>query len=717
MLTWLSHRPHHPSAQVLPTADADNFMKAYIQFNGTNSEADVIKFAGVLLSRKDVQSFLARPDSFGKAGLDADLVLCAVLTDATPAGLANFSGAGKAQEALVDSLLGNPILMRDMLVAAGAQHAGQNIDSPHWYGQAMEIYTQIIKASTVLASPLRANAGPWDDRSQTKQAVLHRLAVGTAVEQAVPISYRFKQTVTPPWGPTSDGTTTIIDPVARYLYFEKSYLAGELDPAFEVLTAFEMRHVSNTDAVNADLTWMRETTAIYNPSLIAGEDYHWRYVRAVRNDVAYGDPMCATHPGICDGHYTQIPAMDGVCGYRAFFGRFSRNANGLPTWGFPQRGHGAMTTWTPGGWEVLLGASWPYGHEGPRSGVDFHLEVLARELRTEYQTVLRGQWAARARGEVRAGQRFGDGKGGLWSVLMLYNKKAIVAGAVFKNGTSSIPVRPIGPSAVPTKIGALIANWPSPAPTPSITTRSDGTINIPAAAYDRSLTKGKVIVMNSFDHGDQLMHAGGDLFEPNSSTLVYQVPVDAAGTYYLTANHSTWHVDQDLKVSVNGVLGKVNNVPVYFTIGYWNETQALQVELAKGVNTLAFTRLSTRQLTFKEFFLYKTKPNIPAPPGNYTPQPITPPPPSSKYILEGPDTSCLKQGILEVPAQYCNEACKLFGFKPTGARARPTPPGCFVMMEGKYKGNCNFNSNKSATCDNPPCTLYDSTVQNICLRQ
>ena len=35
------------------------------------------------------------------------------------------------------------------------------------------------------------------------------------------------------------------------------------DPAFEVLTAFEMRHVANSDAVHADLTWMRETTAMY----------------------------------------------------------------------------------------------------------------------------------------------------------------------------------------------------------------------------------------------------------------------------------------------------------------------------------------------------------------------------------------------------------------------------------------------------------------------
>ena len=485
-----------------------------------------------------------------------------------------------------------------------------------------------------------------------------------------------------------------------------------------MLTALEMRHVANSDAVNEDLAWGRDTMAIYNPALIAGESLNgWRYSRAVRDDVSYGDPMCATHPGLCDGHYTQIPAMDGVCGYRAFFGRFTRNAHGIPTWGFAEHGHGAMTTWSPNGWEVQLGAGWPFGWYGQRSGLDFQLEMQTRELRPAFETVLRGSWVASARGDATAGQTWGHGVGGLWDALMLYRKKAIVAGAVFKNGTSSIPVRPIGPSAVPTKIGALIAQWKTPFPTPKVTTGADGTIRIPAAAYVKALTTGSVTAMNGFDGGDQLMHHGGSLFKSNASALAYQVTLDEAGTYYLTANHSTWHVDQDLKVAVNGVIGKVNEVPVYFTIGYWNETQAIQVDLVKGVNTLTFTRLSTTQTTFKEFFLYKAEPHIPAPPANYTPKPITPPPPTSAFILESPDTSCLKQGILEVPAQYCDEACTLLGFKAGGARSRPTPPGCFVMMEGQYKGNCNFNLNKSATCDNPPCTLYGSKVQNICLRK
>jgi hypothetical protein len=44
-----------------------------------------------------------------------------------------------------------------------------------------------------------------------------------------------------------------------------------------------------------------------------------------------------------------------------------------------------MTTWSPNGWEVLLGAGWPYGWSGTRSGLDFHVEMLARELRLPFQ--------------------------------------------------------------------------------------------------------------------------------------------------------------------------------------------------------------------------------------------------------------------------------------------------------------------------------------------
>ena len=200
-------------------------MQAYAVFNGNNTEADVIKYAGALLSRTDVQAFFALPDSFDKGGLDADLVLCAVLVEATAAGLATFAAKGKAQEATVDSLLANTMLMRDMLVAGSVTngHKGVGAGSARAYGEAAELYAQITKASAVLTKNdgLHATPTPWDDRSQTKQAVLRRAALAMAVEHAVPVNLRFTQTVTPPWGPSCDPTVTVVDPIARYAMAEK----------------------------------------------------------------------------------------------------------------------------------------------------------------------------------------------------------------------------------------------------------------------------------------------------------------------------------------------------------------------------------------------------------------------------------------------------------------------------------------------------------------
>ena len=46
-----------------------------------------------------------------------------------------------------------------------------------------------------------------------------------------------------------------------------------------------------------------------------------------------------------------------------------------------------MTSWSPTGWSVMLGASWQYAwwshnQKVQQGGLDFHLDTLARELRS-----------------------------------------------------------------------------------------------------------------------------------------------------------------------------------------------------------------------------------------------------------------------------------------------------------------------------------------------
>ena len=324
-------------APTLSPSDEANFMSAYTKYNGTGNEEEVIQFAKVLLNESSVEQFLTLPDSFIPSGLDSDMVLCAVLFDATPLGLAEFAVKGDIEQDLINTLLNDTLLMRDMLVAGGP--------ADNMYGQAMAIYTAINDSSIKLQQlfQVQSDSIPWDDRNQS--TILKRLALGTSLAHAVPINIAF----------LSNGS--VVDPVERYLHYEKAYLAGDLDPAFEVLTVFECKMMSDSDALEEDLLWLRTTMANYRPDYIA-RDYSWRYTQAVHQEVRYGDPQCSQFmEGVCNNHYSQIPVAGGECGPRAFFSRFARKAFGMPTWGVTQPGHAAMSSWSPqGGWTIQLGA-------------------------------------------------------------------------------------------------------------------------------------------------------------------------------------------------------------------------------------------------------------------------------------------------------------------------------------------------------------------------
>ena len=678
--------------------DESDFMAAYTQFNGTGSEALVIQLAERLLGDPGVQKFLTLPDSWGSGGLDADMVLCAVLHDATPLALAQFAAQGQTEEMLVYQLLNDTLLMRDMLLAGGP--------AENQYGPAVAIYAAINASSTELFSrqPLRAGV-PWDDRNQT--TVLRRFALGTALVHAVPIPITFQ------------AATTTVDPVARYLHFERAYLAGDLDPAFEVLTVFECMLVSDSPSYDEDILWLRTTMANYRPDYIARE-YQWRYTQAVHQEVAYGDSQCP-NVDVCNGHFSQIPVAGGVCGWRAFFSRFARKSFGLPTWGVTEQGHAAMSSWSPvGGWTIQLGSSWAYGWSGAQSGDDFYLEVQARETRDSFQQILRGNWVAKARGEVPVSIDWvpsnpkAYGKGGVWGAAMLYAKKIAV------NATVPLPPRPIGPSVVPTAVARLIAAWPSTWPKPNVTTDGNGTIIVPSAALSFVNRTAAVSTMKSFDLlGEQLVIISGNYMDPAASSFAYEVSVPSAGVRFLTANFSTWHINIDLIVRINNASDdQLIAVPIFYTVGHWNETQPVEVQLEAGKNVLTFMRSTeaAAPVAIKEFLLYLSPPAIPAPPRNFTPAPPAPRP--NKFIEVPADTSCYKQGITDVPPQFCMEACESLNFKYDGAKATTNMTGCFVLSSGPTAGACMFNSNTTAAiCPQQPCTVDGGVAQQICIRQ
>lgn len=94
------------------------------------------------------------------------------------------------------------------------------------------------------------------------------------------------------------------------------------------------------------------------------------------------------HPEHEFRNYKELLSAGGVCGARAWFGRFIAKSFGMPTWGVRQPGHAAISRWTPAGWVTCLGGGFRSSHftekryaagkRFDRGGLDFEEETKAR---------------------------------------------------------------------------------------------------------------------------------------------------------------------------------------------------------------------------------------------------------------------------------------------------------------------------------------------------
>jgi len=520
----------------------------------TRARADELAAAKALLA--ETEAFLS------SAKLDGKLAKAAVLAHATPRGLAEFAQQKPEQTALVEKLLNDETLMKDMLVAGGAEYGR--------YGQAMEIFTAIQKASPKAAD-----------------GVLRRLALATSLEHAAPIAQSNAE--------NQINSPSTVDPLKRYLHYEKAYLDGELDPVFKNLSAWEMRMVVDSDAPDEILAWGREMLRTYRPDHIANPDYGWRYVSIVKTDVQYGSQDVKNdRPDL--HHYQNIPLNGGVCGRRAFFGRFILKSLGIPTWGVTQHKHAALSHWTPKGWVVNLGAgfnaSWWDKDDVPRNGTEFLLEAQARERGDDYWRVLRAQWVSRVLGEPARNERK-KVEGGFWSNLGHY-QAAILASQAVQLGPLG---QELGEANTPESelIGDLA---PCVAADQKVAFDQNGTIVIPAAAHGK--TTGKAAAMKSFGGGMQIIAGGGFKTE-----YVFDVP--QAGKYALTARVATLQQGQKFLIAANGAPESVE-LAVPYTIGLWQLTQPVEIALSEGANILHFAiQDGSRTVAIKNFSLIPVK--------------------------------------------------------------------------------------------------------------
>ncbi|MBX3418691.1 MAG: hypothetical protein KF851_13885 [Pirellulaceae bacterium] len=512
-----------------------------------------------------VQSLLQNLKPFlSSDALDAKLAKFVVLHEATPARLAEFAAESETHLTQIERMLADDSLLLQMVVADGAQNGN--------YGRAMQIYHDIQRASD------RASDGN-----------LQRLALAIALEHATPIAQRNAASRT--------DAPEFVDPVKRYLHYEHAFLDGELDPAFKDFSVWDYRMVVYGDEPDEMLAWGREMLRNYRPDQITMPDQRWRYVSSVRTDIRYGSEDNKYDRDDLQ-FYQNILMNGGICGRRAFFGRFLLRAFGIPTAARPQPGHAALVRWTPDGWVPCLGAGWGSGSTKTPYGKDlnFLATTQARALGESFMQVKRAHWIGDVMGEPRT---YGliDSNPDFWNSVALYSQREMIAAA------EALALAAIGEDiaeANESKEKEAIAAVALSDKDREIIVDSDGTITIPAAACSRpTKSTGKIIFMPSNLGGLQLHYSRNGQHEP----FEYTFNAPAAGKYILTARVVTPSWRQSLFVTVNGS-DQRTEISLPFTVGMWETTPPIEIELRAGPNHLRFTREGeVKGLTIRDFTL------------------------------------------------------------------------------------------------------------------
>ena len=433
---------------------------------------------------------------------------------------------------------------------------------------------------------------------------MQRLALAISLEHAVPVQQRNPKSQT-------DAPATI-NPVKRYLHFEKAYLDDELDPGFKHLTAWDLRMVVDGNEPDRILAWGREMLRNYRPDHVYTSDYRWRYVAAVRTDCKYGSQ---------DNKYDKpelqffqnILMNGGVCGRRAFFGRFILRSFGVPTTARPQRGHAALAHWTPDGWVVCLGGRWGVGwangpnkwptkgrRNGRNSDLDFLATTQARNSRKSFLQVKRAQWIGDILGEKRAyGFRTNDPE--FWYAISFYRQNEIIEEAKAK--TLPAVGEELG-EANESKVKYAIESATITEADRKIVLGKDGLITIPAVACSKpTKSTGKIIFMPSKLGGKQLHYSRTG--KPETFEYAFEAPTE--GKYALTARVVTPSWKQHLLLQVNSDKKQVD-IALPFTVGMWENTEPVEITLEKGRNVLRFSRAAqVKGVTIKNFTLKPLK--------------------------------------------------------------------------------------------------------------
>ena len=504
--------------------------------------------------------------------LDAKLAAYMVMSHATPHGLAAYAQQGGAQKKLIDDLLAHPELLVEIAMADGASGAN--------YGRAMEIH-QSIHATSPKAS---------------SNENLRKLAIAIAIEHATPIKQRNAVAAT--------DAPEFVDPIARYKAYEKAFLGKQLDPCFDDLSVFDLRMVVDGEEPDHIAAWGRQMLANYRPDQVTKPDERWRYVEIVRSDIRYGSQDNKFDQDELQ-FFQNILKNGGICGRRAFIGRFILRSFGVPTTARPQPGHAALAHYTSEGWVICLGGGWGAGSTrlGYKKDLDFLATTQARSTGEAYKQVMRAHWMGLVHGEQRAfGFNSHRGEIPFWSNIALYTQRDLIEKSNAK--TLAAVGEDIG-EANETKEKVEIIKVELGPEDKQVKVAGNGIITIPAAATSNpSKSTGKIIFMPSNQGGLQMHYSrngGNQVFE-------YTFEVPKAGKYTLSAKICTPSWKQNLMIRANGADPVKLELP--HTVGMWDTTAPVTVNLKAGKNVLSFEHQTdgyAKGFSIHQFVLTPTK--------------------------------------------------------------------------------------------------------------
>ena len=483
---------------------------------------------------------------------------------------------GKISEATTKALLKDPVFVntldqRQLISKLGVDKIGAfakadpaNREFLAWLlknTQVMDLFLEAVgptaiadreaNSYTVPAETLEIWRKILNTDPDSKDGIYQRLALATAI--APPGSVNIG----------AGGASTPADPVVRYKYYKTAYKNKELFPSFDKLTVWEYKKIVSSGASDADLTWAREMVNTWRPDLRIKE----QVVESTREVWRRNSPIPY------DGSFKNVLAGGGKCGPRSSWSQMVCHAFGIPAIGVRQPSHACVAAKSaypevqpqPGSaWKVHQGAGWHVSKLDGTSGLLFLEAVKERSHAAEFSQIEHLRWLA--------------------STLAAKEAAEAVRAAANKIRESAPP-----PAAAPA---------PAPAPAPAIPEEpfktAPGVIHVEAEAFSKM---SGVCVYDCFTGGKQVN------FQKNmeSSWIDYPIDVPATGTYGIIMRVAAANVDQVLDISSG--TNKLATINIPNTTGLWTTTEAVDIKLDKGTQTLRISAPYQRGIAVRWFEL------------------------------------------------------------------------------------------------------------------